>query len=97
MALSLDTLETCAHTSETCEPSCTGRPARLFFMLEAHGTKGTIGRVAAPKPSRLGGRVQRRRTRSGARTLPSRGVRSEAIVHVVAPEPSLAEERGPEP
>jgi hypothetical protein len=37
MALMSGALETCARALGTCIPSCTGRHARLFFMLEAHG------------------------------------------------------------
>jgi hypothetical protein len=32
-------------------PSCTGRSARLFFMLESHGPEGPVGHVAAPEPT----------------------------------------------
>jgi hypothetical protein len=42
-------------------------------MLEARNPHGTAERVAVPEPSRLGGRVQSRRTRGGAGALPSRG------------------------
>jgi hypothetical protein len=28
---------------ETCVPSCIGRTARLFFMLEARETRGSAG------------------------------------------------------
>jgi hypothetical protein len=36
MALMSDALKTCVRALRTCVPSYTGRPARLFFMLEAH-------------------------------------------------------------
>jgi hypothetical protein len=35
MALTSDVLETFACALGTCMPSYTGRPVRLFFMLEA--------------------------------------------------------------
>jgi hypothetical protein len=40
MALMSDALETCVRVLETCMPSCTGRLARLFFMLEIRGHMG---------------------------------------------------------
>jgi hypothetical protein len=50
MALMSNALETCARALGTGEPYCTGRPARLFFMLEAHDPQGTARRVAAQRP-----------------------------------------------
>jgi hypothetical protein len=47
MALTSGALETCARALETGVPCCTGRPARLFFMLEARDAQGTAGRVTA--------------------------------------------------
>jgi hypothetical protein len=35
MALMLGALEMCVRVLGTCGPSYTGRPARLFLMLEA--------------------------------------------------------------
>jgi hypothetical protein len=37
-------------------PSCTGRTARLFFMLEARGSQGATVYVTAPKPTSAGRR-----------------------------------------
>jgi hypothetical protein len=37
MTLMSGVLETCVCVLKTCVPSRTGRSARLFFMLEAHG------------------------------------------------------------
>jgi hypothetical protein len=51
MALMSGALETCAHSLGTCVPTCTGRPARSFFMLEAHGPQGAVGQVTAPEPT----------------------------------------------
>jgi hypothetical protein len=53
MALTLGTLETGTRVLVTCVPSCTGMPARFFFMLEAHGPQEIVGHaVPAPEPSR---------------------------------------------
>jgi hypothetical protein len=35
IVLASGVLETCARALGACEPNCTDRPARLFFMLEA--------------------------------------------------------------
>jgi hypothetical protein len=51
MAQMSDALETCARVLGTCVPSYRGKPARLFFMLEAHGPQGATGHVAASKPT----------------------------------------------
>jgi hypothetical protein len=40
MALISGAFETCTRVLEKCVPSCTGRPARLFFILEACGPQG---------------------------------------------------------
>jgi hypothetical protein len=40
-------LETCARALGTCVSSYTGRPARLFFMLEARDPQGATEHVAA--------------------------------------------------
>jgi hypothetical protein len=37
MTLTSGTLETCARALRICESSCTGRPARLFFMFKTRG------------------------------------------------------------
>jgi hypothetical protein len=52
MALTPVTLGTCAHALGTGEPSCVGRSARLFFMLESHDPQGAVGHaLAALEPS----------------------------------------------
>jgi hypothetical protein len=96
MALTSGALKTCVRALETCEPSYIGRLARVFFMLEVRGPQGTAGRVVAPEPSWQGGRVQSCRARSGTGALPNSEEGSEAMVHVAAPEPSLAGRRGPD-
>jgi hypothetical protein len=50
-ALMSAALLTCARALEICVPSCIGRSARLFFMLETHGPQGAVGHVAVPKPT----------------------------------------------
>jgi hypothetical protein len=50
MALASGALETCTPALGTGEPCCTGRSARLFFILEARDSQGTAGRVAAQSP-----------------------------------------------
>jgi hypothetical protein len=52
-ALTSGALETCARALGTGEPYYTGRPARLFFMLEACDTEGTVGRRTAWSPPRM--------------------------------------------
>jgi hypothetical protein len=47
MPLASGALETYACALGTCGSSCTGRLARLFFILEIHDPQGTVGRVAA--------------------------------------------------
>jgi hypothetical protein len=71
MVLMLGVLETCVHAFGICEPCHTGRPARLFFVLEAHGLQGATGRVGARSPPR-------REAGSGA---------TGHVVHMVALEP----------
>jgi hypothetical protein len=52
MALMSGVLETCVRASKICEPSCIGRPARFFFMIEARGPQGAVGdAVVASEPS----------------------------------------------
>jgi hypothetical protein len=50
MALTSGALETCVRALGTYEPSCTGRPARLFLMFGACGQQGTAGCVVAQSP-----------------------------------------------
>jgi hypothetical protein len=94
MALTLGALETCVCALETREPSCIDMPTRFFFMLEARGPQGTAGRVAAPEPSRQGGRVWSHMTRGGTGALPSREAGSGATGNVAASEPTLAGRQG---
>jgi hypothetical protein len=51
MALASGALETCMNVLGTCESSGIDGSAKLSFMFEARGPHGTIGRVAALKPS----------------------------------------------
>jgi hypothetical protein len=97
MALNSDALKTCMCALETSEPSCLDRPAMFFFMLEARNPQGIAGCVAALEPSRHGGRVRSRWSRGGSGALPSREAGSRAMVHVAAPEPSLAGRWGSKP
>jgi hypothetical protein len=48
-ASKLGALETCVHVLRTCVPSYTIRPARLFFMLEAHGAHRSMRHMVALK------------------------------------------------
>jgi hypothetical protein len=50
MAWTSGALETYEHALVTCGSSCRGRPARLFFMLEAHGPQETTGHMVAQSP-----------------------------------------------
>jgi hypothetical protein len=54
MALMSDALETCTRVLKTCVPSCIGRSARLFFMLDARGPQGAVEHVTAPEPTSAG-------------------------------------------
>jgi hypothetical protein len=51
MAMTPAVLEICVCAFGTGEPDCVGRPARPFFMLEAHGPQRTVGHVAALEPT----------------------------------------------
>jgi hypothetical protein len=81
MATVSGALGTCARALKTHEPCCTGRPTWSFFMLEACGPQGTIGRIAPLEPSRQRRRVQSCRTSGGVRALPSKEAGSGAMVH----------------
>jgi hypothetical protein len=93
MALTSGVLETYVRALGTCGPSCTVRPASLFFMLVTHSPQETIGHVAARSPpgreagSGATGHVAHRSPPSG----------SGATVHVVAPEPFSSGKRVLEP
>jgi hypothetical protein len=84
MALVSGALETSVRALETCEPSCTSRPARLFFMLEAHDPQGTARHVVAPEPSPQGDRVWSRGTHGGTGALRVRchGTHGSAGAHL---------------
>jgi hypothetical protein len=59
MAQTSCALEKGTRALGTCELGCTCKPGRLFFMLEPHGPQETTGHaMAAPEPSRYGGRIQ---------------------------------------
>jgi hypothetical protein len=51
MAQVSGTLGTCERTLETRVPSCIARPAKPFFILEAHGPQTATGHVAVPEPA----------------------------------------------
>jgi uncharacterized protein YqgV (UPF0045/DUF77 family) len=97
MTLMSGVLETCMRVLGTCVPSYTNKSARLFFMLEIRGSQGVAGHVAASDPPQPGGEVQRHRTRGSAGAHLSREVRSGAIGHVAALEPTSAGRQGLEP
>jgi hypothetical protein len=46
--------ETCVRALGTYVPSCTGRLARLFFMLEAHAPQRAAGHVVVPELTSVG-------------------------------------------
>jgi hypothetical protein len=75
MALTSDALKTCMHGLKTHEPICIGRPARFFFMLEAHSPQGPIGHVAASEPLPLGWEVGSGAVGHAAAPVPSLKVR----------------------
>jgi hypothetical protein len=49
MVLTIGALGTFTRALGTYVPSFTAKPARLFFMLEAHGPQGAVRHVAAPE------------------------------------------------
>jgi hypothetical protein len=53
MAFTSGGLETGAHALGTTDSYRTGRPARFFFVLKAHGPHGTTGIVEALPARRL--------------------------------------------
>jgi hypothetical protein len=93
MALTSGALETCVRALGTYEPSCTGRPARLFLMFGACGQQGTVGRVVAQSlphkeaESGVGGHAVHQSPHSV----------SGAMVHVAASKPFLSWRQDPEP
>jgi hypothetical protein len=92
IALTSSALKTCACVLGTYKPSCTDRPARLFFILEAHGPQGSRRTRGALEPSQ---RVRSHDTRGGAGALLIREVGSGAAGHMVASESTSAEGQGP--
>jgi hypothetical protein len=74
----------------TCMPSFTGRPARLFFMLKLVAHRDPRDMWQRQSTPQLGGEVQSHRTHDSAGAHLRREVRSGAIGHVVAPEPTSA-------
>jgi hypothetical protein len=56
MALTSSALETCARALGTFMPSGTGRPVRLFFMLEARDPQGAVGHIAVSESTPAGRR-----------------------------------------
>jgi hypothetical protein len=51
MALMLGTLNMCVCALETCVPSCTGKIARLFFILDARSPQGAAGYMLVLEPT----------------------------------------------
>jgi hypothetical protein len=97
MALMLGALKTCVRALGTCVPSCIGRPARLFFIIKDCCPQGAMGDVQCRSPPQSGAEVRSHRTSGSAEAHLSREAGSGVIGHVAAPEPTLAERRGPEP
>jgi hypothetical protein len=56
MALISGALEMYECAMGTCVPSCTGRTAMLFFILEARGPQGAVGYVTASELTSTGRR-----------------------------------------
>jgi hypothetical protein len=56
IALTSGALKTCTRALRTCVARCIGRLARLFFILETHGTQRAVGHVVAPEPISAGRR-----------------------------------------
>jgi hypothetical protein len=92
MALMSGALKMCVRALGTSEPCRTGRPARLFFVLETHGPQGVVERVGARSPPRreVGSRAIEHVEH---RSPPSEFI---ATVHVVAPELFSPRRRVPE-
>jgi hypothetical protein len=111
MALMSDALETSAHALGTCEPSCTGRPARFFLGLSpvAHKESQDAWQPGAlpvwrqdPEPQEGGTSEPSQRVRShdtlgGIGALPIREAESGVTGRVVASEHTLAGRQGPVP
>jgi hypothetical protein len=51
MALTSGALKMCTRVLGTCVPSCTCRPAKLLFILEARDAQGVAGHVVASEPT----------------------------------------------
>jgi hypothetical protein len=86
MTLASGVLQTCVRALGTCEPSCTGRLVRLFFMFEARGPQRTARHVVARSPPDREARFEA--AGHAAHQSPPSG--SGATIHMVAPEPFLS-------
>jgi hypothetical protein len=88
LALTSGALKTCACALGTCVSSCTGRSAKLFFMLEAHGPQGAAGHVVVPEPTLAGSRGPSHRICGSAEAHLNWEARFGAVGHVAASEPT---------
>jgi hypothetical protein len=96
---------------DTCKPSCVPGAARSFFIPVVHSPLGTVGYVAAPElsslggeatwqcqsPPQQGGEVQSEGTRGSAGAHLGMVVRSRAEERMTALELNSARRRGPGP
>jgi hypothetical protein len=88
VALTPTALGTCTRALGTGEPSCVGRPPRLFFMLEAHrGPQDTWQDRNSPQP---GGEVWSQRTCGSVEAHLSWEARAGTAGHVAVLKPTLA-------
>jgi hypothetical protein len=94
----LGALGTCAYALETREPSYIGWPSRSFFIYRRPtGHWKPWDAWLHRDPPWPGGRVWSHRTRGKGRVHLSQQVRSRAIAHTAAPEPSPTGRWGPVP
>jgi hypothetical protein len=92
MAQTSGVLETCVCALGTYEPSCTGRPTRLFFMLEAHRKpQGMRWRHRNPPGREAGSGVV---GHAALRSPPLEGGRTWSCMTHGALEPSPSGRRG---
>jgi hypothetical protein len=74
MARASNALETRERALETLEPSYIARPAKRFFISEAHGSQRAASRVAASEPTPAGRRGSES-SLTGRRGLELQGMR----------------------
>jgi hypothetical protein len=77
------------------EPSCVPRVAKPFFIPMVHNPLGAVGHMVAPELSPQEGRARSYGTHGSVVAHLGREVRSRALGHMAAPEPTLAGGRGP--